>query len=984
MKRTHTYISSIIFLLFLLTARPASALDTEALTEAENLEVSGDALSAELEYCSILEDCIEEYKDSMNPAYNLATAEFLLEKICSLTKFTGESRDPLQLLEKLATEDLPEPLTTRINLSLIQLYKIQGESEKIRTLADNLGFIDTLTVKFAEKDTVGEVTSIAPDRILPLGEIFSTAVDSEITANLTINSAKTHDVALHFGSSTPVTIFLNSQIISRTTTDRPAIADQQVIGMQLQEGENLLQLKCRLKPSTAFYLRLTTTDGQPLDADTVRINQQKIDSTERLTEIQKATSNSTAPVFPLVNNGAEQFFAGRFRTDRTDDRTAYFLGYLLLTRNTLSDNPQAARSLLLDAARNNPDNVIYLMTIAEANDESKRFIADREENMRRMSLEKAITLDPDNILARAELARYYLDSQNSPERAEEFIRQALEINPIAVVSNLVLYDIYKTRGWKTRALQVARDMVKRDPQNPEAQRVLGIAGMESSTINTALTAFKTAYAQDATNNSDAINIFRLLLRMGDTQTAKKFAREHLKRNPYYRPLRKEYIEMLLTSKAPDTLEAIEEACRIFPRNSSFTRLLGDYYATTGIDADKALAYYQQALQYNPADVELEKYLSFRGISRKSPLKQIPDLQEYVTEIEKNRVPKGADRIYILNEKYDKLNPGGTSTRTVHLIIQVLSRKAAEVFKRYPIWYDRDTEQTDIATARVMHPDGSTSLAQSSAVKNNGNKAITVVDFPALDSGDIIELEYTVAQTRTNFFGSYFGNINLFSNTLPILESKYILTAPTSQKLYFNSSADVPEPVITESDGETTYIWSMQDLPAITLSPNSPPITELSPVLEVSTFKDWDTLARWYWDLIRDQNIPTPEIAAKVKELTLNSRTDREKLASIYNWVTTEIRNNAWEFGVHGFKPYNAGTIFTRRFGDCKDKATLINVMAKLAGIDAWPHFSYVPLRAIILFRVEDARTSSFPSSPTSITASHMLIWMENHTILTEP
>jgi cellulose synthase operon protein C len=44
--------------------------------------------------------------------------------------------------------------------------------------------------------------------------------------------------------------------------------------------------------------------------------------------------------------------------------------------------------------------------------------------------------------------------------------------------------------------------------------------------------------------------------------------------------------------------------------------------------------------------------------------------------------------------------------------------------------------------------------------------------------------------------------------------------------------------------------------------------------------------------------------------------------------------------VHGFKPYNAATIFARRFGDCKDKATLMTVMLAEVGIRAWPVLIY--------------------------------------------
>ncbi|MEO0325512.1 MAG: DUF3858 domain-containing protein, partial [Myxococcota bacterium] len=41
-----------------------------------------------------------------------------------------------------------------------------------------------------------------------------------------------------------------------------------------------------------------------------------------------------------------------------------------------------------------------------------------------------------------------------------------------------------------------------------------------------------------------------------------------------------------------------------------------------------------------------------------------------------------------------------------------------------------------------------------------------------------------------------------------------------------------------------------------------------------------------------------------------------------------------EFGIHGVKPYRVTQVVDRGFGDCKDTASLIYVMLKIAGIDA--------------------------------------------------
>src|SRR4029079_11975552 len=56
--------------------------------------------------------------------------------------------------------------------------------------------------------------------------------------------------------------------------------------------------------------------------------------------------------------------------------------------------------------------------------------------------------------------------------------------------------------------------------------------------------------------------------------------------------------------------------------------------------------------------------------------------------------------------------------------------------------------------------------------------------------------------------------------------------------------------------------------------------------------------------------------------------------AVYNFVVTNTRYVALEFGIHGYKPYRVDRILARRFGDCKDKASLIHAMLKIAGVDS--------------------------------------------------
>jgi len=178
----------------------------------------------------------------------------------------------------------------------------------------------------------------------------------------------------------------------------------------------------------------------------------------------------------------------------------------------------------------------------------------------------------------------------------------------------------------------------------------------------------------------------------------------------------------------------------------------------------------------------------------------------------------------------------------------------------------------------------------------------------------------------------------FRDEYPVASMTFILEAPAAKKLHFHQRNLDLAPEVRRDDGAgtVTWTWSLKDVEAERPEPGMPPREEIDPFVEVSTFESWDAFSSWYWNLIRHQYEVDPSILAKVAELTSGKSSEEEKVRAIYDFVTGEVRYNAWEFGVHGFKPYNAAAIFARRFGDCKDKATLLCTMLGAAGIRSRP------------------------------------------------
>ena len=62
--------------------------------------------------------------------------------------------------------------------------------------------------------------------------------------------------------------------------------------------------------------------------------------------------------------------------------------------------------------------------------------------------------------------------------------------------------------------------------------------------------------------------------------------------------------------------------------------------------------------------------------------------------------------------------------------------------------------------------------------------------------------------------------------------------------------------------------------------------------------------------------------------------DEARVRAVYNFVVANTRYVGLEFGIHGYKPYKVTQVLARRFGDCKDKASLLLALLREVGVEA--------------------------------------------------
>jgi len=209
--------------------------------------------------------------------------------------------------------------------------------------------------------------------------------------------------------------------------------------------------------------------------------------------------------------------------------------------------------------------------------------------------------------------------------------------------------------------------------------------------------------------------------------------------------------------------------------------------------------------------------------------------------------------------------------------------------------------------------------------------IRTATAPAAVTGSAIALEYQVRRR------AWLNQLNwVFQESNPVREADFSVELPTGWE-YSAAWADA-KPVSPAQSG-SRWQWTVRDVPGIQREPRMPSLRSLCGHMALAFFApgqpavaSWDQLGRWYIQLTADRRVATPELSARVQQLTAGETSFDGKLRAIAEFVQTEVRYVAIEIGIGGLQPHAAGEVFRARYGDCKDKATLLQTMLQVAGI----------------------------------------------------
>ncbi len=411
------------------------------------------------------------------------------------------------------------------------------------------------------------------------------------------------------------------------------------------------------------------------------------------------------------------------------------------------------------------------------------------------------------------------------------------------------------------------------------------------------------------------------------------------------------------------------------------------------DTPAAVAAFERALRVRPANPDLRA-----ALERLTPAADAALPFEVAVDAallaRPSRAPDAAFEV-LAEEVHVQVHPDGTTSRLEQRVVRVHRVPEDRAARSTQIRFDPTQQQVRVLDARVHRGGLSLPVLEREVAQISESWYGLYYDlrelsvpFDDLQPGDVIAVRHRVDSVGRPLIAGAVDLLEVLQDTVP--KHRLVLTVSAPADLPLASRLVVPPGVsaagatVTEAreplaDGRVRWRVDGRDLPPLPLEPAMPGAAEVAALWQATTFASWAEVVERYLRLVRPQQVVTPAMRRWVEAQTEAARTSPTNVSEallvrrVVESVTRDIRYVGLEFGIHGYQPYRTDQVWTRRFGDCKDQATLLVTLLGLAGVDA----RVALVRTRRLGRVPEAL-------PTLAAFDHAIVWLPDRDLYVDP
>ncbi|MGO4222966.1 DUF3857 domain-containing transglutaminase family protein [Lysobacter sp. TAF61] len=210
-------------------------------------------------------------------------------------------------------------------------------------------------------------------------------------------------------------------------------------------------------------------------------------------------------------------------------------------------------------------------------------------------------------------------------------------------------------------------------------------------------------------------------------------------------------------------------------------------------------------------------------------------------------------------------------------------------------------------------------------------ALIVLDDVRVD--DVVRINYTITGSNPVLAGNTVDAMS-FGWRSPVLDARLRAVYDGGSALNVHRENNAPEGVIAQIDGRTEALFVRHGIPAYVDEDNYPIWYQPYPVASVALKRNWSDVVTWALPLYPRAVLPA-DLETKIAQWRKLGDPYAQVKAALRT-VQEQVRYFGVEMGENSHRPSPPADTWTRRYGDCKDKAYLLVTVLERLGIDASP------------------------------------------------
>ena len=305
----------------------------------------------------------------------------------------------------------------------------------------------------------------------------------------------------------------------------------------------------------------------------------------------------------------------------------------------------------------------------------------------------------------------------------------------------------------------------------------------------------------------------------------------------------------------------------------------------------------------------------------------------------------SDVVVLLDELHFTFDDQGRATSSSRVVFRVAGDSAVDDWStmeaEWAPWY----QERPVLTARVVDKDGTVHMLDPKAVTESAardespdifsDNRVLRAPLPGMATGAVVE-QITTIRDHNPLYDTGTAARLMFGRYAPVEKTRLVIDAPASLPIRFvNKSTPTIEPVKTEADGRQHIVFESARMePLEDLEWNLPYDESNVPYIAFSTGTSWQEGARRYHEIVEKQ-LGEPAAVQPFLRSAIGTATDRREIVKkALAAIEKNVRYAGVEVGEGSIVPRSPKDVLALKYGDCKDKATLLVAMLRSAGIPA--------------------------------------------------